>query len=133
MVVTPGVAKARSSPFSLTTIPMISGGSESEGREPQNRAITSSLSAICLTCLGETKLTASMCRKPASTSSFKYSALYSVEMNSCSPCQASRWHSISFVDSAMFCMTDVVKQKYQRGQGQNHGNQKTGAAQPRQL
>jgi hypothetical protein len=27
--------------------------------------MTSSLSAICLTCLGETKLTASICLKPA--------------------------------------------------------------------
>src|SRR6516164_5750988 len=95
MVVTPGVAKARASPFSLTTIPMISGGSESEGREPLNCAITSSLSAICLTCFGETKLTASICLNPARTSSFKYSVLYSVGMKSGSPCQASLGHSIN--------------------------------------
>ena len=41
------------------------------GREARNICITSSLSAICLTCFGETKLTASMCLKPARTSSFK--------------------------------------------------------------
>src|SRR5215469_389997 len=99
MVVTPGVASARSNPLSFTTIPMISGGSEFEGREAHNFAITSSLSAICLTCFGDTKLTASMCLNPARTSSFRYSALYSVGMKSCSPCQASLGHSINFTDS----------------------------------
>src|SRR5712664_3684825 len=99
MVVTPGVARARSNPFSFTTIPMISAGSVFGGREALNFAMTSSLSAICLTCFGETKLTASMCLKPASTSSFKYSALYSVRICSGNPCQASRGHSISFTFS----------------------------------
>src|SRR4029077_1845680 len=64
-------------------------------------AITSSLSAICFTCFGDTKLTASMCLNPASTSSFKYSALYSVGMYSGNPCQASRGHSISFTASML--------------------------------
>src|SRR6266699_1723158 len=101
MVVTPGVASARSIPFSFTTMPMISGGSVPVGREALSSFITSSLSAICFTCFGETKLTASMCRKPASTSSFKYSALYSVGICSGNPCHASLGHSISFTCSAM--------------------------------
>src|SRR5712692_407388 len=101
IVVTPGVASARSNPFSFRTMPMISGGSIPEGREALYFAITSSLSAICFTCFGETKLTASMCLNPASTSSFKYSALYSVGIRSGNPCQASRGHSINFVDSVM--------------------------------
>src|SRR2546428_8858120 len=46
-------------------MPMISGGSVPAGREALSSFITSSLSAICFTCFGETKLTASMCRKPA--------------------------------------------------------------------
>src|SRR6266849_10950654 len=99
IVVTPGVASARSSPFSFTTMPMISGASTSGGREEFNFAITSSLSAICFTCFGETKLTASMCLNPASTSSFRYSALYSVGICSGNPCHASRGHSISFTFS----------------------------------
>src|SRR5205823_9449701 len=48
---------------------------------------------------GETKLTASMCLNPASTSSFRYSALYSVGIKSGNPCHASRGHSISFAFS----------------------------------
>src|SRR6266704_3103071 len=120
MVVTPGVASARSNPFSFTTIPMISGGSFvapacpeprrascrlrsdpicSLSREALNLDITSSLSAICLTCFGETKLTASMWRNPANTSSFRYSALYSVGICSGSPCHASLGHSMSFTVS----------------------------------
>src|SRR6266478_10235094 len=99
MVVTPGVPSARCNPFSFTTIPIISGSSTPEGREAFSFAITSSLSAICFTCLGETKLTASICLNPASTSSFKYSTLYSVGMTSGNPCQASRGHSISFTVS----------------------------------
>ena len=71
MVVTPGVARARSSPFSFTTMPMISGAAASVGREALNLRMTSSLSAICLTCLGETKLTASMCLKPAASECFQ--------------------------------------------------------------
>src|SRR6266851_6501740 len=98
-VVTPGVASARSNPFSFTTIPIISGSSTPAGREAFSFAITSSLSAICFTCLGETKLTASICLNPARTSSFKYSALYSVGICSGNPCHASLGHSISFTFS----------------------------------
>src|SRR5437763_15507494 len=101
MVVTPGVASARSNPFLLTAIPMISGGFTFGGREAVNFVITSSLSAICLTCFGETKLTASMWRNPASASCLRYSALYSVGMNSCNPCHASRGHSITFTVSML--------------------------------
>src|SRR6266403_898483 len=105
MVLTPGVASARSSPFSFMTMPIISGRlvapascrlPSARRREALSLAITSSLSAICLTCFGETKLTASMCLNPESTNSFRYSALYSVGIRSGSPCQASRGHSISF-------------------------------------
>src|SRR5260370_15804958 len=99
IVVTPGVASARSRPFSFTTMPMISGGSVPTGREAFSFAITSSLSAICFTCFGETKLTASMCLNPAAISSFKYSALYSFGMTSGNPCHASRGHSINFTFS----------------------------------
>src|SRR6266436_8737045 len=99
MVVTPCVASARSNPFSFTTIPIISGSSALGGREAFSFAITSSLSAICFTCLGETKLTPSMCLNPASTSSLKYSALYSVGICSGNPCHASRGQSISFTVS----------------------------------
>src|ERR1700736_1875145 len=80
---------ARSAPFSFTTIPMISillGG--------WSCPKTSSLSAICFTCFGETKLTASMCLNPATTNSFRYSAFVSVGMKSGSPCHASLGHSI---------------------------------------
>src|SRR5260370_42619906 len=80
-------------------MPIISGGSMLAGREVFSFAITSSLSAICFTCFSETKLTASMCLKPASTSSFKYSALYSVGICSGNPCHASLGHSISFTFS----------------------------------
>src|SRR5882724_5132276 len=82
-------------------MPIISGGSMSEGREALSLAITSSESAICLTCFGETKLTASMWRKPATTSSFKYSAFSSVGMKSGKPCHASRGHSISLICSVI--------------------------------
>src|SRR6267154_1533730 len=99
MVVTPGVASARCNPFSFTAMPIISGRSSPAGRESFSFAITSSLSAICLTCLGETKLTASICLKPASTNSFIFSALVSVGMKSASPCHASLGHSISFTVS----------------------------------
>src|SRR6266849_5290435 len=98
-VITPGVARARTNPFSFTTIPIISGSSTPAGREAFSFAITSSLSAICFTCLGETKLTPSMCLNPASISSSRYSALYSVGICSGSPCHASRGHSISFTFS----------------------------------
>src|SRR5260370_14599291 len=99
IVVTPGVASARSSPFSFTTMPMISGSCTPAGREALSFAITSSLSAICFTCFGETKLTASICLNPASTSSFRYSALYSAGIISGSPCHASLGHSISLTFS----------------------------------
>src|SRR5437763_10339048 len=92
MVVTPGVASARSSPFSLTTIPMISCGSfvapascrrfccseANEDQEAPSLAITSSLSAICLTCFGETKLTASMCWRLEEHTSELQSPMYLV-------------------------------------------------------
>src|SRR5260370_12720502 len=99
MVATPGVASARSSPFSFTTMPMISGRSVTAERAELSSATSSSLSAICFTCLGETKLTASMCLNPASTNSFRYSAFVSVGMKSASPCHASLGHSISFTVS----------------------------------
>src|SRR5580700_11268804 len=79
-------------------MPMISGRSAVPEREALSLVITSSLSAICFTCLGETKLTASICLNPARTSSRIYSALYSVGMKSGSPCHASRGHSISFTE-----------------------------------
>ena len=60
-VVTPRVASARSTPLSFTTMPMISGSAVPAGREALSASITASLSAICRTCCGETKLTASMC------------------------------------------------------------------------
>src|SRR5437660_5987907 len=115
IVVTHGVAMARSNHFLFTTIPMISSGSIvapvscprfrcsglKEGSAAFSFAITSSLSAICLTCFGETKLTASMWRNPASASCLRYSALYSVGMNSCNPCHASRGHSITFTVSML--------------------------------
>src|SRR4029077_16461202 len=101
IVVMPGVASARSSPFSFTTMPIISGCGTPSGREALYLLITSSLSAICFTCFGETKLTASMCLNPASTTSFKYSALNSVGMKSGSPCHASRGHSMSFTVSIL--------------------------------
>src|SRR5258706_11828350 len=120
MVVTPGVASARSNPFSFTTMPMISGDSTPAGREALKSDITSSLSAICFTCFGETKLTASMCLNPASTSSFKYSALYSVGIMSGNPCHASRGHSISFICSIIFLSTpgDVIDEH--KNQGHQH-------------
>src|SRR5579859_3099346 len=90
---------------------MISGGSALGGREALNFAITSSLSAICFTCFGDTKLTASMCRNPASTSSFKYSALYSVGMKSARPCQASLGHSMIFVASTSLLLCAQVLQE----------------------
>jgi len=65
MVVTPGVASARSSPCAFTTMPIISGASPEGSRTLLSSFITASLSAICGTCLGETKLTASMCRNPS--------------------------------------------------------------------
>jgi hypothetical protein len=67
------VAIARSAPFSFTTIPMISTPSV----EP-SCASTCSLSAICGTAFGETKLTASMWRKPASINARRYSTFRSV-------------------------------------------------------
>src|ERR1700676_5268324 len=75
-------------------MPMISGPSAPAGNDELNFSITSSLSAICFTCFGETKLTASMCLNPATTNSFRYSAFVSVGMKSGSPCHASLGHSI---------------------------------------
>src|SRR5712691_8448363 len=109
IVVTPGVASARLSPFSFTTMPIISGRSAPPGREELSFAITSSLSAICFTCFGETKLTASICLNPASTNSFKYSALYSVGMKSCNPCHASLGHSTSFAVSMRLRKSEEVE------------------------
>src|SRR5882724_8404674 len=101
-------------------MPMISGGAMSAGREALNLAITSSLSAICFTYFGETKLTASMCPNPASTSSFKYSALYSEGIMSGNPCHASRGHSTSFICSIIFLSTpgDVIDEH--KNQGHQH-------------
>src|SRR5882762_4514373 len=133
MVVTPGVASALSSPFSFTTMPIISGRSSPAGRESFSFAITSSLSAICFTCFGETKLTASMCWNPASTNSFRYSALVPVGTKSVSPCQASLGHSMSLVGSGMdLALHSVVKDKRDerkhRGKTTNvESDQKVGA------
>src|SRR2546423_2797175 len=66
---------------------------------------TFSLSAICGTAFGETKLTASMCRKPAATSPRRYSTFRSVGIWRGKPCQASRGHSMSLTDSIV---TDVT-------------------------
>ena len=99
-VVTPGTARARSSPFSFTTMPMISGPSIPEGREPKNASSTASLSAIWRTCCGETKLTASICRNPAATSARKCAALTSVGITCGKPCHASRGHSTILTESA---------------------------------
>src|SRR5207248_2565560 len=67
-VVTRLVAIARAAPFSLTTMPMIS---TSFGGSSCSR--TCSLSAICGTAFGETKLTASIFLKPALMSARKNS------------------------------------------------------------
>ena len=76
MVVTPGVAERALESF------FVHDDADNFGRrrrrregKPLNLAITSSLSAICLTCFGETKLTASMCLKPRPAAAFKYSTL----------------------------------------------------------
>src|SRR4029077_16754460 len=85
---------ARSAPFSFTTMPMIStslGGSSCSS--------TFSLSAICGTAFGETKLAASMCLNPTPISARKYCAFTSVGISALSPCHASRGHSISFTAS----------------------------------
>src|SRR6476661_11044256 len=79
---------ARSTPFSFTTIPMISTSSGG------SRCIsTCSESAIWGTALGETNDTASMCLKPAFTSARRYAAFWSAGMSPFSPCHASRGHS----------------------------------------
>ena len=57
-MLTAPVAIARSAPFSFTTMPIIS-----TSRGGASFSSTPSLSAICGTAFGETKLTASMCRK----------------------------------------------------------------------
>src|SRR5713101_1001743 len=92
---------------------MMSGGSTPAGRPLEKKvfrlAMTSSLSAICFTCFGETKLTASMCLNPARTSSFRYSALYSVGMKSCNPCHASLGHSTSFAVSMRLRKSEEVE------------------------
>src|SRR5208282_5559663 len=97
MVLIPGSARARSSPLSFTTMPIISGGPLMCPSAPASPRITSSLSAICGTCLGETKLTASMCRNPASISSRRYLNCVSVGIWFGNPCHASRGHSINFM------------------------------------
>jgi len=71
MVVTPGVARARRSPFSLTTMPMIFGRDGVGGERGQELRDDLFAVGICWTCLGETKLTASMCWKPVRINSFK--------------------------------------------------------------
>src|SRR5260370_9925071 len=115
ILVTPGVASARSSPFSFTTIPMISTGLPVS--EAPSLAITSSLSAICLTCFGETKLTASICLNPASINCLRYAAFVSVGIKSASPCQASLGHSTSFGRSAIgFCFLSAPLNKISRQQ-----------------
>src|SRR5437879_8629229 len=106
-------------------MPIISGGSmvalascwpacvfERSRRGAFSFAITSSLSAICFTCFGETKLIASTCLNPASTSSLRYSALYSVGISSGNPCQASRGHSIS-VTSLVILFSTFLEQYHE--------------------
>src|SRR2546423_4931192 len=68
-------------------------------------ASTCSLSAICGTAFGETKLTASMWQKPAAIKARRYSTFRSVGMMPGKPCQASRGHSMSLTDSIV---TDVT-------------------------
>src|SRR4029078_7671692 len=89
-VETDSVAMARSAPFSFTTIPMIS---TSSGTSICSN--TCSLSAICGTAFGETKLTASMCLNPAPINARRYRVFSSVGICRLRPCHASRGHSIS--------------------------------------
>ena len=58
-------------------------------------------SAICGIALGETNDTASMCLNPAAISAFRYSTLTAVGICPGSPCQASRGHSMSLMESAI--------------------------------
>src|SRR5271165_4735308 len=87
---------ARSAPFLLTTMPMIS---TSAGASRKLR--TCSESAICGTAAEETKETASMCRKPAAMSARRYSALTSTGISFGNPCQASRGHSMSLTGAVI--------------------------------
>jgi len=91
--VTPGVARARSRPCEFTTIPIISGESPPGVFTRLKRSITASLSAICGTCFGETKLTASICRNPSEINRFRYCTFSCVGITLRKPCQASRGHS----------------------------------------
>src|SRR4029453_6065642 len=81
---------ARSAPFSFTTIPMISTSLGSS-----ICSSTFSLSAICGTALGETKLTASMCLNPASIRARRKRVFSAVGICRLRPCHASRGHSIN--------------------------------------
>ena len=58
-------------------------------------------SAICGIALGETNDTASMCLNPAAISALRYSTLTGVGICPGSPCQASRGHSMSLMESAI--------------------------------
>jgi len=64
MVATPGVASARSNPFSFTTIPIISGSSKPAGREAFKFRHHLFTVRHLLHVFGETKLTASRCLNP---------------------------------------------------------------------
>src|ERR1700758_999433 len=86
------MASARSRPCAFTTIPIISGASPEGVFIALRRSITASLSAICGTCFGETKLTASMWRKPSEISRLRYCTFSSVGITWRNPCQASRGH-----------------------------------------
>src|SRR5208282_635483 len=97
---TASVAMARCAPFSLTTMPIIS---TSSGGSSAFR--TSSESVICGTAFAETKLTASMCLKPAEISALRYVVFSSAGIWPLRPCQASRGHSISLTESLISCLS----------------------------
>src|SRR6202042_1475716 len=67
-----------------------------------NFCITASLSAICGTCLGETKLTASICSNPSAISRLRYCTFPSVGITAFKPCHASRGHSTIVTSFAIF-------------------------------
>src|SRR6266566_6665597 len=108
-VFTACVSMARCAPFSLTTIPMIS--TSSGGSSSFN---TSSESDIWGTAFGDTNETASMCLNPALISACKYVRLMSDGICPFSPCQASRGHSISFMESALSIQFLAFSQNRQR-------------------
>src|SRR6516225_73850 len=105
---------ARSAPFSLTTMPMIS---TSSGGSRSLRTFLES--ASCGTAAGETKETASRCLKPAFISDLRYADLMSGGIRPLRPCQASRGHSMSLTDEDMFenLFTTETRRKTDTGIG----------------